>query len=411
MFHSRNPNKTNHVRSPRTFSRMCRHFARDQRQIMTSDLCAGCTIVNGAGYKSHPTDCDKFIQCHFDGNGVLVGEVQQCAFSTYWNMQLLTCLPSFQSSCDTDMCENETSGTQIEAEGNCRGYWECRKGKAIPKCCPYGQNYNETEGCVDNIDDECLDSCFNDVQKNQTCDKLPVSGHPEMFQQEVAGWGLVKMYCAPGTIFNEDACLCAKFDKTNVQKKTCTPEIYLPFDEDHRDQSGKRNYVANQNVEVSNGTAKFNGVNSRLIIPRFTNLEHSTSVVIKIKYTSNHMTSGIARALVSNSDCNNLPSIMLSEDATNVYFGVGTSEAKFQYVFVNQELLNGTETTSTKEVVYKFDNGELTGTNGAETASVPAEGYLRNVQCALHLGHAENLAKFEGEIDEITVYLCNPDSL
>ena len=117
----------------------------------------------------------------------------------------------------------------------------------------------------------------------------------------------------------------------------CEPEVYLPFDKDTNDKSGNSFYVGNENVRVVNGVAKFNG-RSRLIIPRFTNLEHSTTVVIKVKFTSSASAPTVARALVSNSDCGNLPSIMISEDDDNIYFGVGTSSKAFEFTSIPREV-------------------------------------------------------------------------
>ena len=65
-------------------------------------------------------------------------------------------------------------------------------------------------------------------------------------------------------------------------------------------------------------------------------------------------------------------------------------------------------TSLIKDIVYKFDNGALTFTSGPLHATTPVSGYIQNVKCGLQIGHAENMDKFYGEIDEITVYLCNP---
>ena len=101
--------------------------------------------------------------------------------------------------------------------------------------------------------------------------------------------------------------------------------------------SGNGFYVGNENVFVRNGVAKFYG-NGRLIIPRFTNLERSKAVVIKIKYTSSATGSAVARAIVSNSDCGKRPSIMISEDSSNIYFGVGTSSKLFEFSSIPREV-------------------------------------------------------------------------
>ena len=104
----------------------------------------------------------------------------------------------------------------------------------------------------------------------------------------------------------------------------CMPEVYIPFISNTRDMSGNQNFI-NGRVEVKNGAGVFTG-NNRLIIPRFTNLEHTATLVIKIKFTSAATSSSAQRALVSNSDCGTQPSILITEDNQNVYFSVGTSQ-------------------------------------------------------------------------------------
>ena len=102
------------------------------------------------------------------------------------------------------------------------------------------------------------------------------------------------------------------------------PEVYVPFISNTRDMSGNQNFI-DGHVDIMNGSGVFTG-NNRLIIPRFTNLEHTATLVIKIKFTSAATSSSAQRALVSNSDCGNQPSILITEDNQNVYFSVGTSQ-------------------------------------------------------------------------------------
>ena len=94
--------------------------------------------------------------------------------------------------------------------------------------------------------------------------------------------------------------------------------------------SGNKYYVGEELSYYGNGVAIFTG-NDRLIVPRFTNIETKT-LVIKVKYTS--APSSSARAIVSNSDCGNEPSIIIYEDNRNIHFGVGTSESQMVYTSV-----------------------------------------------------------------------------
>lgn len=378
-------------------------------------------MVNGAGYNDHE-ECDKFVQCHYNDFGVLVGEIRECPFATHWDMDTLTCLPIGETQCDKDKCFNQQNDLEYGVSTNCRGYMRCSNGKSVPMCCKANETYFESIGCIDDVNDECNDTCFGVSESKlypPVCDKYPVVGKPQVYRQNVAGWGELELPCAPGTLFVPDSCACLKFTETVHAKSECKAEVYLPFTHDHRDYSGKGNYVHNENVEIKNGVAVFNGNDSRLIIPRFTNLEHSDTVIIKVKYSSKHETwTGMARAIVSNADCGTFPSIMLAEDKSNVYFGVGTNIARFAYTFIQQKPSDKMSTTSEKEVEYRFHNGELTGSNGAYTKTIDAPGFLRNVRCAVQIGFGEtsqpgkkelSLLPYEGEIDELSIYLCNPD--
>ena len=111
----------------------------------------------------------------------------------------------------------------------------------------------------------------------------------------------------------------------------CGPEFYLPFNGGRAvDMSGNKYYVGEELSYYGNGVAIFTG-NDRLIVPRFTNIETKT-LVIKVTYTS--APSSSARAIVSNSDCGNEPSIIIYEDNRNIHFGVGTSESQMVYTSV-----------------------------------------------------------------------------
>ena len=111
----------------------------------------------------------------------------------------------------------------------------------------------------------------------------------------------------------------------------CGRELYLPFNGGRAiDMSGNKYYVGEELSYYGNGVAIFTG-NDRLIVPRFTNIETKT-LVIKVTYTS--APSSSARAIVSNSDCGNEPSIIIYEDNRNIHFGVGTSESHMVYTSV-----------------------------------------------------------------------------
>ena len=108
----------------------------------------------------------------------------------------------------------------------------------------------------------------------------------------------------------------------------CKPELYIPFNRTADDRSGNWLSVGNEFVEVDAGFGRFNG-KSRLIVPRFTNFGGISTLVIKAKYTSDKMNMSAPRAVVSNSDCGNDPSILITEDDDRIHFGVRTTATNY----------------------------------------------------------------------------------
>ncbi|XP_045183810.2 protein PIF-like [Mercenaria mercenaria] len=377
------------------------------------ELCTMNKWLRGASYFEHPTDCEKFVQCHRNALGRLVAEEQQCSFPTYWKTELLTCVPVQEIMCANDKCAVLPDGSVRGGYRNCRGYWECQDGKSEPKCCPLGQKFDDDFGCVEtkDEDDECKDTCMGIVYepKNETlnetvvCPKLAIAGEPGYYKQYEEGWGLRKFPCSPGTVFDQDMCECVRA-AAPVEKAKCKPEVHLTFTNNQTVINGY--FVENENVIVQNGVADFNGVNSRLNIPRFNNIEHSEAIVIRIKYTSSQEKTGYPQAVLSNSGCGFLPSIIISEDEHAVTFGVGTTRNLLASTSVKQpkDILS-----TEKTVELKFLNGVLMGSVNNVASAVPANGYLRNVQCTLNVGFAENMSHFKGKVDELSVFMCDPD--
>ena len=94
-------------------------------------------------------------------------------------------------------------------------------------------------------------------------------------------------------------------------------------------------HVGGYHTFLGNGFVRFTG-NSRLIVPGFTNVETKT-LVIKVKYASAPSSSD--RAIVSNK-CVTGPSIIIYEDNSSIYFGVGTSGTQMAYTSVPRSPAN-----------------------------------------------------------------------
>ncbi|KAH3848035.1 protein PIF-like [Dreissena polymorpha] len=392
------------------------------------DVCSEWSLQNGVGFITHK-DCDKFIQCYEDGFGKVVGVVQQCAFGTEWNQKLLTCVDSSISTCPStsDKCYQLSNGDERKAVGNCRGYWVCTNGDSIPECCPIGQYYNETNGCTDTDNDtECNAKCFNDdwnvdlilnprlefndttetttTTKQPCINKRAITGISIQYEEYIVGFGWISRPCPVGLQFAQDDCECTQVVSVS-QPSACTREIYLPFNDNHYDQSGKMNYIRNENVVIENGKAVFNGLNSQLIIPRFTNVDAPT-IVVKVVYTSDHESLLQAQTIVADSNCGNDSSVVIIEGTSAVHYTVGTNIGDINF----KNTLSVHQTASKeKDIVFSFHKGVLTGKLGDEvTVSDNIQGDLRSVHCALHIGNSDMVSGgwFKGEIDELSIYLC-----
>ncbi|KAH3717065.1 hypothetical protein DPMN_059843 [Dreissena polymorpha] len=384
-----------------------------QRALSQSQphMCDGAVFVDGTGYKQHE-DCDKFIECGVDQQGQVFGWVKQCSFGTYWDMDHLTCEAVDKAICPKDKCEAMRDGDIYPTLNNCRGYWRCKGGKSQPECCPMGKKFiHDLMMCVDDTSKECSSTCITHIfHVPENCDKFEVPGKPTYYSQIVEGWGAIELPCAPGTGFDPVSCNCIRLVNVVPTEKVCRPELYLPFNVDHRDASGKNNYVSNENVIIANGKALFNGKTSRLLIPRFTNFEQTSTIVIKVKYASNHSEiTGMAHAILGNNGCQNIPTLLIAEDFANAYIGVSTDITVFAFAPIPQS--NGVS----KELMYKLSNQTLSGKlrveNGLfQEGTTNAPGSFKNAKCALQVGYADSMFPFKGEVDELSIYLCDPDN-
>ncbi|XP_052248379.1 protein PIF-like [Dreissena polymorpha] len=385
------------------------------------DVCSHWSLQNGVAFFSHQ-DCDKFIQCYQYGLGKVVGVVQQCGFGTEWNQDLLTCVASSISTCppSSDKCYQLTNGEVRKAVGNCRGFWVCNNGDSVPKCCPMGQYYNETTGCTDvEIDTECNARCFNDypfpdkfngTTEMTTTTKKPclikriVPDIPMQYEEYIVGLGWISRPCPAGLLYVQDDCECTKVVAVS-KPSACSREIYLPFNNSHYDQSGKNNYILNENVVVANGKAVFNGYTSQLVIPRFTNVDAST-IVVKVLYTSDHEKLTQSQTILSNSNCDQGSSIVITEGSGTVNYTVGTM--KGETIFENTVSVPQTASQE-KDIVFSFNKGVLKGKLGNNEMVLENQpGHLRSVRCALHIGNSDNVSGgwFKGAIEELSIYLC-----
>ncbi|WAR11803.1 LOW QUALITY PROTEIN: PIF-like protein [Mya arenaria] len=395
-------------------------------------LCVENNYANSVNFYNHPTDCSQYVQCWKNALGAFASIERQCGFGTYWSMDDMSCIIADKAKCGEDACLGLMNSEHRAAKGNCRGYWQCMGEKSVPMCCPSGQHYNSTYGCEDNINEECTADCFgryvapvvitNETEsENNTnalqdlttteapimCNKVRVENSPSSYTWNVNGRSF-SMKCPAGTVFVQNKCDCLS---SKTAARTCEPELLLKFTNGLLDES--RNQIDVQNRIGRNGEAIFDGATSQLVIPFFTNLEIKDTLIVRMKYTSDHteIPDGEQRALFSNFDCTVKPSIQMTENSQNVVALVGTWKQFGASVAVPQIPLDANETVSEKDVTYKFHNNQLSLTVGSQPVKdVQAEGQLRKVQCALHIGYASGMPNFKGRIDEFAVYQCDPNA-
>ncbi|KAH3806714.1 hypothetical protein DPMN_135038 [Dreissena polymorpha] len=224
------------------------------------------------------------------------------------------------------------------------------------------------------------------------------------YEEYIVGLGWISRPCPAGLLYVQDDCECTKVVAVS-KPSACTPEIYLPFNNSHYDQSGKNNYILNENVVVDNGKAVFNGYNSQLVIPRFTNVDPST-IVVKVLYTSDHEMLTQPQTILSNGNCGQGSSIGIAESYGSVIFTVGTITTNT----ISSATVPVYQTAShEKDIVLSFNQGVLKGKLGNnEKVMDHLSRHLHSARCALHIGNSGNVngGWFKGAIEELSIYLC-----
>lgn len=66
--------------------------------FVSAVLCEGCKMINGAGFNSHPNECDLFVHCYFGELG-LRAIIRKCPFGQFWNQTILSCEYSERAYC------------------------------------------------------------------------------------------------------------------------------------------------------------------------------------------------------------------------------------------------------------------------------------------------------------------------
>ncbi|XP_067654981.1 uncharacterized protein [Haliotis asinina] len=359
----------------------------------TEDICKGCVMTNGVGYAPHPTDCSRFYQCYHNNVSILSSE-RSCSPGLYWNQAALTCDFPANVQCVQDEC---STGRAVSVD--CRNYWDCTTGSATVKCCPLYQSYDITSGsCKTNV--TCSVSCLMEKTIHDVpCDLRPVPGDKHVFEQWTPQGTWVRHRCPLFTEYSKGNCGCAYLAPQNYNK-ACRPEMYLPFDDNTDDMSGNSVHVANEGVTVTHGSAVFDG-QSRLVVNRFSNAWFGSTLVVTLRFKVAGPKS--RHALVCNGDCRVGPSIYIgsNSDSTTEFFGKTYSSPAVNFTLPQS-------VSGWQEVEYILQGGVLQGLAAGVWSSQNTTGALETRQRALIIGGCTGADRFQGSIDELAVYFCNP---
>ncbi|XP_066963566.1 peritrophin-1-like [Macrobrachium rosenbergii] len=124
-----------------------------------SGLVEGCSVSCARGYRPHPSDCRKFLQC------APFGPVEMpCAEGTVWDQSQLRCEHETNIPCRLGFY-NYPSGTKCPGHcqfecpreygrfphpRDCRRFFRCRNGVASYRSCGSGKYFDEVSAtCVE----------------------------------------------------------------------------------------------------------------------------------------------------------------------------------------------------------------------------------------------------------------------
>ncbi|KAL4216359.1 collagen [Mactra antiquata] len=373
--------------------------------------CKDCMIDDTHGFWKHPHNCEKYIEIIADTEGNRQNLIRKCKAGLFWDQYHSTCRRPEQVKCDHDPCL-KSNLVSYNIEGMCSGYILCVKKRSTRACCPVAQRYVGGIGCVP--DPTCSDDCHGDDNRlvhPEACDKTP---HPTdnryYIQDEGEGHAPKTLPCAPGTIFNNESCMCDLFDDRPLvgSLTDCSPAANFPFEGNFADTSGQNAYAGTEFVEIASGTAKFAG-KGMINIYRFSMDDFGQKLVMKIKFKQSATAQGI-QALVTNcvysAEQGSSLSIKVDADASQVIFSTDTElkTSKIRVPFA-KGIWN--------EATYIYDGNKLygmvfNGTNPAVMKASSLNGDILMRKSGIVLGAGSQLDYFTGNIDDFQLYKCFP---
>lgn len=371
---------------------------------LPSSICHQCHYVSDVCFLSEAEICNRFVECHRNGDQVRAFE-KECAIGNFWNPETLACQKSVYVNCSSDPCKNPAVKSHPFL-GRCRYFWKCDRRTSEFKFCSQNYRYDGiADTCVPDFSCKDEDPPMDVVQPTVPgkCLWTAVDGTLTSFTD-----GFSTQKCAPGTRFDEEQCTCITSNIT-PEGEVCNPDTLIDFEGDEleafMDKSGHRNGIGRENVRLKDGTGFFYGV-GKLSFWRYSNVELGPLLGIQIRffpygYSKNPM------GLVSN--CNGSPigatvDIRLDTKTKQAIFKLSTNKQR------NNEIALPYEPFKWNTATYVYAGDTFTASINDKKETIPVEGSIPNRHPAIQIGGCNRQDGFRGYADDVKVYNgCIPD--
>ncbi|XP_067656117.1 obscurin-like protein 1 isoform X2 [Haliotis asinina] len=374
-------------------------------QTVTTDLCRNAQNRNGIGYRRHPMDCDKYIQCYYNPNGNVIGVYRTCSSGYYWDQANLKCDEDWKVTCPLERCTGKCK-PHYRMDGGCRSYWECSRGTSVAKCCNEGFMYVEDEGCKPNF--FCRDTCPSSCGEIDVCNKVPVWGNNiATFNMTFPSIGEITSSCVARSYFDVTDCGCSALDQG------CGPRYELDFNNQGSLNFALSTYLSYSNVTVANGIASFNENSTFFANVSISNRNTTHPNIVRFLYRESITSSG-RRVLVSGSNCKGKNSLVIAIDNDYITFEVMSWYGRTVKLPVSTA---GMSRFSWKRVTLIYSGYDMVVSIASGQITYTARLYASDsniIECGMRFGSDGSSAsgtKFVGELDEISLYSCNPGNL
>ncbi|XP_061197849.1 uncharacterized protein LOC133205959 [Saccostrea echinata] len=376
------------------------------KEELHPSVCHQCHYVSDVCYLSEAGICNRFVECHKNGDQVRAFE-KECAIGNFWNPETLACQKSLYVNCPSDPCKNPAVKTHPFL-GRCRYFWKCNRGMSEFELCSPNYRYDGvTETCVPDL--TCKDNDLpNELapqqeKKPEKCIWTAVDGTLTSFTD-----GFRQQKCAPGTRFDEVQCTCV-ISNLKPEGEVCNPDTLIDFEGGEpaafTDKSGHMNGIGKNGVILKDGTGFFFG-RGKLSFWRYANVELGPLLAIQIRFFPyGHAKNPMG--LVSN--CNGSP----IGSTVDIRLDTRTQKAAFK-LSTNQQLNNVItlpyEPFKWNTATYVYAGDTFTASINDKKETIPVEGSIPNRHPAIQVGGCNREDGFRGYADDIKIYNgCIPE--